>query len=187
MSFLKKASSILRQKPSSRERIMVFVALFAFGFLFVRMGVLEPMKAKEKIQESLVELEKERDELKKKAIAAARPTEKKQSPSTEDEGIAWIGKKEFIELAADALVLAAKQNNIALLKFNFSNQSEENGLIHKPISLTLTGSLANLGRYLEATEHLAVPLVVRRFSFEPSSDFANIVTLRVEGGFYAKM
>lgn len=187
MSLLKNVSSTLRQKPSSRERLMFFVALAAVAFLFVRTGVLAPMNAKEKLVETLEAGKKEQAELEKRAIATAGKPSKSNEKEEDQPGINWIGQPKLIDAATEALVINAKRNNITLLKFNFSPQDFKEGHVFKPISLTLTGALADLGRYLESTEHLAVPLVVSRLSFEPSSDFANVVTLRVEGGFYAKM
>lgn len=185
MSFIETLNTNLRQKPSSRERYIFLGTLFAVAFLFFRVGISEPGKLITSLESDLEKVVAEKTQLTQRAALTVAQREEKAT-EIKTSRINWIGKKDAIDFATDSLVLAAQENGILLLNFNFPPAQQREGYLFKPISLTLTGVLSDLARYLEATEHLAIPLVVERLSFEPNTEYKDVVTLRIEGGFYAE-
>lgn len=175
----------LRQKPNSRERIIFFMALVAFGFVFYRIGIMAPNAVISKLETELKTLETEKVQLIQKSATQLQGNLQPKAQAHSN-AMNWIGKKQNLDRATDSLIQAAHDNRVPVIKFNFPESKEKGNLSFRPINVSLSGSLAELGGYLERAEHLPIPLVVDRLSLEPSVDFAGIVTLRIEGGFYAE-
>lgn len=140
-------------------------------------------KALSAAQEELDKSLAEKEQLSKPSLPVA-DTEGKDKKSQAAQ-MKWIGDKNTTVLASDSLLQAAQDKGLLLVKFSMSDFKEKKDYLFKGVSLTLAGSLTDLGQYLEATEHLPVPLVIERLSLENNTEFADLITLRIEGGFYA--
>jgi hypothetical protein len=184
MSSLSTIQEKLQQKPNSRERIIFFVALAAFAFGFYKAFIVESNNAVSTLQEQLDKVIAEQDQL--KAISAVPMAQGKQPADPKLAHVKWVGDKRSVGFASDALIRAARDSGIILLKVGLPEFKDKQNFLYKPVSLTLTGSLGDLGRYIENSEQLEVPLVIENLSLEHSNEFEDLLTLRIEGGFYAE-
>ena len=185
MSSLGTLKSKLNAKPNARERIIFFVALIAFVGVFFKSCLMESHKSVSELQGHLDKaLAEQKDLLTQSALIGEAP--KGKGAQSQVEKMVWIGSKQSALSSSDALVKAAHEYGITLVKFALPDYRDKQNLLFKPVSMTLAGTLGDLGRYLENSEHLEVPLVVENLALEQNADFADFITLRIEGGFYAE-
>ena len=176
----------LRQKPNSRERVIFFLAIIVLSFVFVKSCALKSHSAYSSMKEQLDRALVEKAALLKPAPQANIVNDsKKDDAQSRAARLSWIGNKESANFASDSLVQSAQVNGILLVKFSLPEYKEKKNFLYKPVSLTLAGSLTDIGRYLEKSEQLAIPLVIENIAIETNHDFSDLVTLRIEGGFYA--
>lgn len=184
MSALETLKYRLQQKPNSRERLIFFVAMAAFLFGFVKACAMESSKSVSSLQERLDKALAEQAQL---GVAPSPLTATAAHPSKSDlSSVKWVGDKQAVNLSSDRLVQAARDNGIIIRKISLPDFKTKGNFLYKPISLTLAGSMGDLGRYIETSERLQVPLVIENISLEHSTEFEDLLTLRIEGGFYAE-
>jgi len=182
MSSLSSIQEKLHQKPNSRERIIFFVSLVAFVFGFFKACVVESNTSVSALQEQLDKAVAEQEQIK----ASSVPTPQGKQADAATAHVKWVGDKRAVNFASDALIRSARDSGIILLKVGLPEFKDKQNFQYKPVSLTLSGSLGDLGRYIENSEHLEVPLVIENLSLEHSTEFEDLLTLRIEGGFYAE-
>jgi|GEM_PF-5557262 len=183
MSAMETVKYRLQQKPNSRERLIFFVAMAAFIFGFVKACAMESIKSVSSLQEQLDKALTEQTQIAADSSPVAPST---VQPARGDlSSVKWVGDKRAVNLSSDHLVQAARDNGIIIRKISLPDFKAKGNFLYKPISLTLAGSMGDLGRYIEISERLQVPLVIENISLEHSTEFEDLLTLRIEGGFYA--
>lgn len=185
MSILGNLKAKLNEKPNSRERLIFLLALVAFVGMFFKACVMESHKSVGQLQEQIEKAMAEQESLKQQTALIGQAAAPNPNASPVDK-IAWVGSRDAATKASDALVKSAHEYGVTLSKFSLPDYRDKQNLVFKPVSMTLFGSLGDLGRYLENTEHLEVPLVIENLALEQSADFSDFITLRIEGGFYAE-
>lgn len=184
MSTIETIKYKLQQKPNSRERLIFFVALAAFLFGFVKACAMESTKAVSALQEKVDQALTEQTQIAQ--ASAPVPAKSSQAANSSLSAVKWVGDKRAVNLSSDRLVQAARDNGIIIRKISLPDFKAKGNFLYKPISLTLAGSMGDLGRYIETSERLQVPLVIENISLEHSTEFEDLLTLRIEGGFYAE-
>lgn len=178
----------LQQKPNSRERLIFLAAILVFIVVFFKACVTENKKVIDDLQGKVDTGITERKELDKQAALAKQIALGLASKSVKSDSarIQWIGKKGGANRAADDLVKGAQENNVYLVKYSLADAKDKQNYLFKAVNITVAGALADLGRFIESSERLSIPLVIDRLAFEQSPDSADYITLRLEGGFYAE-
>jgi hypothetical protein len=186
MSTLASLKSNLLQKPNPRERLIFIAALLVFVVVFFKACVVENRNVASELQGELDKAVAEQNTLKAQSALNVAIAKKQLDAKSNVTTTNWIGSKKAASSASDALVKAAQDHGILMVRFSLPDYKEKSNFLFKPISLTLAGTLGDLERYIDNSEHLEVPLVIEHLSIDPNSEFPDLVTLRIEGGFYAE-
>ncbi len=175
----------LNQKPNRRERTIFILLLAALCLGFVRSCLLASHHAISSIRQQLESTSEERRQL----IAA--PNTAEASPAMQSDLVekATINSKRFgsrqdVVDAVHFLTQPLQLRGVKIIKSKFADLREEGSLIYREADLTLSGSFAAIGAYIETLEALPAPLIIETLSI--NSDPSSRITAEIQGRFYGQ-
>jgi hypothetical protein len=75
--------------------------------------------------------------------------------------------------------------DLTLLKTQVSQLITHGNTSYKTVKLTVAGTFAEIGKYIEDLESMPTPLVIKSISQEPDSNNPGRIVAEISGGLYA--